>query len=61
MALVTAASYRLKARGISQAVKALMERDTVMAEKKSKGQLRTVDIRPLILEVRESDPADPDG
>ena len=31
-----------------------------MAEKKSKGQLRTVDIRPLILEVRESDPADPD-
>ena len=61
MALVTAASYRLKARGISQAVMALMERDTVMAEKKSKGQLRTVDIRPLILEVRESDPADPNG
>ncbi len=60
MALVAAASYRLRAKGIAPAVKALMNREQVMAEKKSKGQLRTVDIRPLILEVRESDPADPD-
>ena len=60
MALVAAASYRLRAKGIAPAVKALMKRDQVMAEKKSKGQLRTVDIRPLILEVRESDPSDPD-
>ena len=60
MALVSAASYRLKAKGITPAVKALMKRESVMAEKKSKGQLRTIDIRPLILEVRESVPDDAD-
>jgi len=60
MALVTAASYRLKAKGIAPAVKALMKRKEVMAEKKSKGQLRTIDIRPLILETRENVPDDAD-
>lgn len=60
MALVTAASYRLKARGIRAAVQSLMTREEIMAEKKSKGQLRTLNIRPLILKVLESDPADPD-
>ncbi len=53
MALVTAASYRLSAPGITDAVQKLFLLDEVVVEKKSKGQLRKLDIRPLLLKVEE--------
>lgn len=60
MALVTAASYRLHAPGISAAVRSLMEKKEILVEKRSKGEYRTVDIRPLILHLADSRPPSAD-
>jgi radical SAM-linked protein len=56
MALVSAASYCLRAPGIADAVRKLFLMDEVIVEKKSKGQLRKLNIRPLLLEIIEDSP-----
>jgi len=56
MALVSAASYRLTAPGIQTALRRLLLLDKVLVEKKSKGQIRSLDIRPLILRMAEDEP-----
>lgn len=60
MAVVTAASYRLRAPRIAEALRNLMNREEVLAEKKSKGQIRKLDIRPLILRIIADDRASGD-
>ena len=61
MAIVSAASYRLRAPGIADAVSKLYERVTVLVEKKSKGQIRTLDIRPLMLSIVADGSSDKDA
>ena len=56
MALVSAASYRLQAPGITDALTKLFLMDEVLVEKKSKGQMRTLNIRPLMLRMIEEVP-----
>lgn len=60
MALVSAASYRLKAPGIAEALMKIFLLDEVTVEKKSKGQMRTLNIRPLMLGLIEDDPYNED-
>lgn len=60
MALVSAASYRLKAPGIAEALRKIFLLDEVTVEKKSKGQMRTLNIRPLMLGLIEDDPYNED-
>lgn len=55
MALVSAASYRLKAPRIAEALRKIFLLDEVTVEKKSKGQMRTLNIRPLMLQLMEDD------
>jgi len=56
MALVSAASYRLTAPGIQAALRRLFLLNEVIVEKKSKGQIRSLDIRPLMLAIIEDNP-----
>ncbi len=58
MAIVTAASYRLRALHIADAVRKLFLMDEVIVEKRSKGQLRKLDIRPLLLRIIEDEQPD---
>ena len=60
MALVSAASYRLKAPGIAEALRKIFLLDEVPVEKKSKGQIRTLNIRPLMLGLIEDDTSSED-
>lgn len=61
MALVSAASYRLRSPGITDALRKLFLLDDVIVEKRSKGQIRTLNIRPLMLRLMEDDPVVPDA
>ena len=61
MALVTAASYHLTAPGITEAFRKLFLLKEVRVEKKSKGQIRTLDIRPLMLRLVEDEPCSEDS
>jgi len=56
MALVSAATYRLEAPGIVCAIKSLLQKEEIIVKKKSKGQIRSLDIRPLILDAIAKDP-----
>ncbi|MBN1891418.1 MAG: DUF2344 domain-containing protein [Clostridiales bacterium] len=51
MSLVSAATYRITAEGIPEAVENLMLRDRIIVSKHAKGREKETDIRPLILEV----------
>ena len=61
MALVSAASYNLRAPGITEALRKLFLLDEVAVEKRSKGQIRTLNIRPLMLRMIEDDPLNADA
>lgn len=51
MAMITAARYDLQAPCIYRAMEKLFVRDEINVEKRSKGQLRTLNIRPLMHEL----------
>jgi len=55
MAMVTAARYRLQAQQIFPALQRLFLRGEVTVEKRSKGQLRMLDIRPLMLALEHGE------
>lgn len=51
MSLVSAASYRLSALGITGILQKLMKREEVIVVKHSKGKNKKTDIRPIILRI----------
>ncbi|MCQ2531284.1 MAG: TIGR03936 family radical SAM-associated protein [Saccharofermentans sp.] len=53
MSVVTMAEYAIKAPGITECVKKIMEMEVVEVEKKAKGKIVTNDIRPQLLELHE--------
>lgn len=55
MSVVTTASYRLEAPGITAAIRSLFEKEQLVVKKHSKGKIIEVDIRSLMLSC-DSDP-----
>jgi radical SAM-linked protein len=55
MAMITAARYELQAPGIFCALEKLFVREEILVEKRSKGQLRTLNIRPLMHMLTQGD------
>lgn len=49
MSIVTAASYSFEAPGISRYLLELFSKEKIETQKKSKGKIKTVDIRPLLI------------
>ena len=58
MAMVTAARYLIRAPQILDAIRRLFLHDEILVEKRSKGQLRMLNIRPLLLELLTADSED---
>jgi len=54
MSVVTAACYTLEAPDISRKIISLFRMETVEIEKKSKGKIKTADIRPLMIKPVEA-------
>ncbi|MBR2294979.1 MAG: TIGR03936 family radical SAM-associated protein [Clostridiales bacterium] len=51
MSVVTVATYKLKGRGITRGVIGLFARERLEIEKKSKGKIKTTDIRELLIKI----------
>lgn len=54
MSVVTTACYTLEAPGISQKIINIFKMETIETEKKSKGKIKTADIRPLMIKPLEA-------
>ena len=58
MSVVTCASYRIEAKGVTQAVLDLFGQNEIITKKKSKGREVEVDIRPLLIKPLTSSSPD---